>query len=144
MSTHLRYRPVDSGVTADFDAAVDEEHPLPVQNRGDEFDPLAGLLKVEERYQYKHIVAASGSNVIIKASAGFLHALTCNTKGAASAVTTLSDSPVNTLDANQVIAIFDAPNMVAGATAIYDCEFKSGLCIRTITAAGGDYTVSYR
>ncbi len=129
-------------VNGDYYAEVDEQSPLPVQMTG-AYDPLSGVAYTEEHYQYAHIAANSGTNVVIKAGPGFLHAITWNLKGVSSSVTTIADNATNTTTGN-VISVVDSPNLVAGSTAIYDIELKNGLAIQTLTAVGPDMTISFR
>lgn len=119
---------------------VTDTNPVPVKSVGDELDASARVLKVEERFRYAHVAAGQGTTVLKNAPA-FLHAITFNSKATASNVTTVYDDPKQ---AGEVVAVVDAPNVVAGSTAFYDVELTRGLTIGSITANGADMTVAYR
>ena len=96
-------------------------------------DQTNDLIKVEQRYDYRHI--ATAATTAVKASPGFLHSVTVNTT-AAGAIT-IYDSLAASGD---VIAILKAS--VVENTFIFDVNCDIGITI--VTAAASDITVNYR
>jgi hypothetical protein len=97
-----------------------------------------GSASVEEvGRSFKNIAGATGG-LAVKNSAGHLHSLTINTKGAATATATLYD---NTAASGTVIATIDLT--LGQGTLIYDLAFSTGLFV-VVTATLSDITLSYR
>jgi hypothetical protein len=91
------------------------------------------LIKVEQRYDYRHI--ATATTTAVKASPGFLHSLTVNTT-AAGAIT-IYDSLAASGD---VIAILKAS--IGENTFTFNVNCDIGITV--VTAAASDITVSFR
>lgn len=85
----------------------------------------------------KHI--STNATTAVKSGAGFLHAVTINTKGASSNVLTLYD---NTAASGTVIATIDTTS--ASVTLTYDSAFSTGLTAVTATGTAADITITYR
>lgn len=87
-------------------------------------------------WTYKNIT--TNETTAVKASSGFLHAITINTKGATGNTLTVYD---NTAASGTAIATIDTT--VTYGTLIYDVAFSTGLTIVTATGTAADVTVSY-
>lgn len=110
-----------------------------VSNPAAAVDEDAGVIKTEQRYTFTNITSAA--TTVVKASAGFLHALTINTLVAAATIT-LYD---NTSGAAPAIGLITLPAAGAGdmpCTLPYNVSFATGLTI--VTSGATDITVSYR
>lgn len=96
-------------------------------------DSTNDVMKVEERFSNAYISAIA--TTAIKASAGFLHAITVG-ETAAGAITVYD----NTIGAGTIIAVLKAS--IVEQTFIFDVNFTVGLTI--VTAAASKISVSYR
>jgi hypothetical protein len=100
-------------------------------------DQTNDLLKVEERFSYKHHVGTAGSvSGTVKSGAGFLHTVAFG-KHTAGGTYTLYDS-VGT--SATVIAIIGSDG--AAVPTLYDVSFTTGLTI--VSGSVCDVTLSYR
>jgi len=97
------------------------------------------VIKFEQRFSATNVAAAA--TTVIKASAGFLHAIVINTP-LATGVLTIYD---NTAGSGTKIATITYPAaLVSGATTLtYNCSFGTGLTIVGATA-NIDYTAIWR
>ena len=84
----------------------------------------------------KH-VAAGTATTTVKSSAGVLHAIVINTKGASANVLTIYDGDAT----GAVIAVIDTT--VTFGTLYYDIAFATALTAVSATGTGADFTVSY-
>lgn len=98
------------------------------------------VLKSEQRFSYLNIVAGQATTVV-KAGAGFLHAITFNGPATATNTTNVYD---HASGAGTIIATPLATAIVSPVTLIFDVSFSTGLTIITATANGANMTVSYR
>lgn len=96
--------------------------------------------KVEQRFNYLNIVAGQATTVV-KASSGFLHAITFNGPATATNTTNVYD---HASGSGTIIATPLATAIVSPTTVIYDVSFATGLTIITATANGANMTISYR
>lgn len=80
----------------------------------------------------------TSTTTTVKTGAGFLHAISINTKGATAATATVYD---NTAGSGTKLATIDVTANVG--TLILDVKFATGLTIVTATGTPGDLTVSY-
>lgn len=102
-------------------------------------DAINKIMKVEQRFLYKNIIAAAPTTTVVKASAGFLHCITWN-KPVTTGVVTIYD---NTAGSGTKIATITTGGNVRRITLFYDVVFATGFTIVT-SAAAQDITVSYR
>jgi len=102
-------------------------------------DLTNNVLKVEQRFSYTNV--ATTATTVIKASAGFLHAIVINTPLATGSLTIYD----NTAGSGTKIATITLPAaLVSGAiTLTYNCAFGTGLTIVGATA-NIDYTAIWR
>ena len=98
------------------------------------------VLKTEQRFSYLNIVAGQATTVV-KASAGFLHAIIFNNPAASTNTTNVYD---HASGAGTIIATPLATAVVSPVTVLFDCSFSTGLTIITATANGANMTVIYR
>jgi hypothetical protein len=103
-------------------------------------DNTVGVAKVEQRFSYLNI-AAGQATTVVKASAGFLHAIVFNGPATATNTTNVYD---HASGAGTIIATPLATAVVNPTTVIFDCSFGTGLTIITATANGANMTVIYR
>jgi hypothetical protein len=73
-----------------------------------------------------------------KSSAGVLHSIVINTKGASANTVTVYD---NTAASGTIIAVIDTTAQVQ--TLIYDVQFNTGLTVVVATGTAADITISW-
>lgn len=103
-------------------------------------DNDAEVAKVEHRYGYTNIVAAAPTTTVVKASAGFLHAI--NFTAVANGVITIYD---NTAGSGTLIRTITSPATILQdeVSILFDESFATGLTIVT-SGAAQDINVSSR
>jgi hypothetical protein len=97
-----------------------------------------GRLVSEAGYTFTNY-ATNQTTTVIKATAGFLHSVTVNTKGTVASAVTLYDS---TAAATNPIAVIDSLN--TSGTFTYNCNLVNGLAITTTGTVAANVTVSWR
>lgn len=105
------------------------------------FGSATGVAAVEQAGASWIKVNANASATNIKASAGILHKVVVNTKGASANVLTLYDTSGTTT--TSPIAVIDTVNINSQAL-IYDLAFASGLAYALATGTAADVTIVYR
>ncbi|MHA1167867.1 MAG: hypothetical protein ACTSRU_08610 [Candidatus Hodarchaeales archaeon] len=93
-------------------------------------------LLVRQGFDYEHISSAATTNV--KASAGFLHAITLNTATAGSKITVFDGEVGGTMIAEIITGSNTDP-----LSLVYDVEFDTQLTIVT-SGTAQDITVAYK
>ncbi len=94
-------------------------------------------LMVNQVFSYNHISTAA--TTVVKASAGFIHAISVNTKGTVASTITVYD---NTAGSGTVVGIIDSLNL-SGAF-VLDVTLGTGITIVTTGTVAPDLTVSWR
>lgn len=94
-------------------------------------------LMVNQVFSYSHI--STSATTVIKASAGFIHAISVNTKGTVASTITVYD---NTAGSGTVVGVIDSLNL-SGAF-VLDVSLLTGITIVTTGTVAPDLTVSWR
>lgn len=104
-------------------------------------DTTNGVFKVEHQYSY---VAGATGDTSVKASAGFLHAVTCGSDAAATAGT-LAIRDATAAGAGTVVFLWTfTTTEVQPRTIFIDAVFATGIYLDFTTTADVTCTVSYR
>lgn len=107
-------------------------------NRVAVLSDASGRLVAEAGYTFTNY-ATNQTTTVIKATPGFLHSVTVNTKGTVASAITLYDS---TAAATNPIAVIDSLN--TSGTFTYNCNLVNGLVITTTGTVAANVTVSWR
>ncbi len=111
-----------------------------IQNlKGDASGNVATVANASASGGYSYSNISTNATTAVKASAGTLHSITINTKGASSNVATVYD---NTAGSGTKIATLDTT--LGQSTLVYDIAFATGLTIVTATGTAADLTVAYK